>query len=177
MSWSRSLEPYRASWRKGSNPCCPDLNPSSPRSELNDLLPHLGRTEPAVILGASAIWQGGEGPGHEALLGRAAGQARGSAFERRHSTAICLVSFFPTKRKIRSRSAAGMRVSNPHNQRYACVRAPLRVGARLRRGVGYDRGNHAATKKPLCGCVSISWVRARGWRFALGCVCRPTGGG
>ena len=24
--------------------------------------------------------------------------------------------------------------------------------------------------KPLCGCVSISWVRARGWRFALGCV-------
>ena len=57
----------------------------SPKSELNDLLPHLGRTEPAAILGASAIWQGGEGPGHEALLGRAAGQARGSAFERRHS--------------------------------------------------------------------------------------------
>ena len=51
----------------------------------HDLPPHLGRTEPAVILGASAIWQGGEGPGHEALLGRAAGQARGSAFERRHS--------------------------------------------------------------------------------------------
>ena len=88
LSWSRSLEPYRASWRSESNPCCPDLNPSSPRSELNDLLPHLGRTEPAVILGASAIWQGGEGPGHEALLGRAAGQARGSAFERRHSTTI-----------------------------------------------------------------------------------------
>ena len=63
-------------------------HPSSPRSELNDLLPHLGRTESAVILGVSAIWQGGEGPGHEALLGRAAGQARGSAFERRHSTAI-----------------------------------------------------------------------------------------
>jgi len=54
----------------------------------HDLPPHLGRTEPAVILGASAIWQGGEGPGHEALLGRAAGQARGSGFERRHSTAI-----------------------------------------------------------------------------------------
>ena len=51
----------------------------------DDLLPHLGRTEPAAILGASAIWQGGEGPGHEALLGRAAGQARGTAFERRHS--------------------------------------------------------------------------------------------
>ena len=87
LPWSRSLEPYRASWRSGSNPSCPDLNPSSPRSELNDLLPHLGRTELAVILGASAIWQGGEGPGPEALLGRAAGQARGSAFERRHSTA------------------------------------------------------------------------------------------
>ena len=85
LPWSRSLEPYRASWRSGSNPCCPDLNPSSPRSELNDLLPHLGRTELAVILGASAGWQGGEGPGHQALLGRAAGQARGSGFERRHS--------------------------------------------------------------------------------------------
>ena len=36
LPWSRSLEPYRASWRSGSNPCCPDLNPSSPRSELND---------------------------------------------------------------------------------------------------------------------------------------------
>ena len=34
LSWSRSLEPYRASWRSGSNPCCPDLNPSSPKSEL-----------------------------------------------------------------------------------------------------------------------------------------------
>ena len=54
----------------------------------HDLPPHLGRTEPAVILGASAIWQGGEGPGHEALLGRAAGQARGSGFERRHSTGL-----------------------------------------------------------------------------------------
>ena len=85
MSWSRSLEPYRASWRSGSNPCSPDLNPSSPRSELNDLLPHLGRTELAVILGASASWQGSEGPGHQALLGRSAGQARGVGFERRHS--------------------------------------------------------------------------------------------
>ena len=72
---------------------CPDLNPSSPRSELNDLLPHLGRTELAVILGASASWQGGEGPGRQALLGRAAGQARGSGFERRHSNdPQCLVS-------------------------------------------------------------------------------------
>ena len=60
----------------------------------HDLPPHLGRTEPAVILGASAIWQGGEGPGHEALLGRAAGQARGSGFERRHSTAIKQPVFF-----------------------------------------------------------------------------------
>ena len=61
----------------------------------HDLPPHLGRTEPAVILGASAIWQGGEGPGHEALLGRAAGQARGSGFERRHSTAIQKQSLRP----------------------------------------------------------------------------------
>ena len=65
LPWSRSLEPYRASWRSGSNPCCPDLNPSSPRSELNDLLPLFGRTELAVILGASASWQGGEGPGRQ----------------------------------------------------------------------------------------------------------------
>ena len=66
----------------------------------HDLPPHLGRTEPAVILGASAIWQGGEGPGHEALLGRAAGQARGSGFERRHSTAKDFPAQFGEKKKV-----------------------------------------------------------------------------
>ena len=100
LSWSRSLEPYRASWRSGSNPCCPDLNPSSPRSELNDLPPHLGRTEPAVILGASVIWQGGEGPGHEALLGRAAGQARGSGFERRHSNSTAKTTLLLKTKRV-----------------------------------------------------------------------------
>ena len=82
------------------------------------------------------------------------------------------------KEKPGARSAAGMRVSNPHNQRYACVRAPLRVGARLRRGVGYDRRNHAATPKTLVWLcqyqlVACAWVAIRtrvcvpahGWRL------------
>lgn len=71
----------------------------------HDLPPHLGRTEPAVILGASAIWQGGEGPGHEALLGRAAGQARGSGFERRHSNSTAKTTLLLKTKRVQSQEA------------------------------------------------------------------------